>query len=130
MDKKIFSKYYRVFRNDTAVTEVSTNDFKPFKLDRQRDVKQGSLPVDVPCSFPYQTYSLPNREKMYYGYQNKAHAMEMAKRGALKHIGLLIEKAREDIAVLKQYRFDHYEDLNSTLLDATIRDLEKELNIK
>lgn len=24
-------KFYRVFKNDTAVTAVSTNDFKPFK---------------------------------------------------------------------------------------------------
>ena len=42
MRRQYFIKYYRVYKNDTAVTEVSANDFKPV-LQR----RLGTKPADV-----------------------------------------------------------------------------------
>ncbi|MEJ6980868.1 hypothetical protein WG906_10430 [Pedobacter sp. P351] len=124
-NKKNFFKYYRVFKNDTSVTEVSDNDFKPFK--KRWIIKS---PVNALKASPLNWYSLPVDAAMFYGYTNIIHAMEMAKAGALKHIEGLISQNAHGVTELKQYRIDHYDDLNVNLLDGNIRKLEKELNTK
>ncbi|MBC7915823.1 MAG: hypothetical protein H7Y07_17070 [Pyrinomonadaceae bacterium] len=113
--KSNFFKFYRVFKNDTLVTEVSVNDFKPAKKWK---VKNGA---DLDNVILKPVYFLPKDGKMFYGYASKGHAMEMAKAGALKYIGMLISQAEKGISQLKQYRIDHYDDLNINLLDANIR---------
>jgi hypothetical protein len=114
MQQHNFTNYYRVFQHDTAVTKVSVNDFKPV-------VSHIAVPT---------VYSLPTDGTMYYGYLNQIEAMEKAKAGALAYIEGIIKKVDEDIDQLKQYRIDHYEDLNINLLDANIRRLEQEMHIK
>jgi hypothetical protein len=42
----------------------------------------------------------------------------------------MIREAEQGITKLKQYRINHYEDLNKNLADANIRMLEMEMNIK
>ena len=69
-------------------------------------------------------FKLPPDDAMFTGYADKAHAMEMAKAGALKYIDVLISEGSKGIEKLKQYREDHYEDLNTNLLDANIRKAE------
>jgi hypothetical protein len=123
------NKYYRVYKNDTTVTEVSANDFKTSKLSHLKK-EEPVRPSDKDLSILPRVYFLPADKDMYYGYYNKVKAMEMAKAGALKHIGLLIKEAEQGIYKLKQYRNDHYDDLNNSLLDANIRRLEKEFNNK
>lgn len=56
--------------------------------------------------------------------------MEKAKAGALSYINKMITEVEQGIKKLVQYRNDHYEDLNSNLLDVNIRRLEKEMFIK
>lgn len=127
MKNTSYDKFYRVFKNDTHVTQVSNNDFLPCK---PRSFKNGFMigpGINAVFSIPSHFYFLPKEELMYYGYCDKIKAMEKAKSGALKHIGVLISEAEKSIARLKQYRNDHYTDLNSTLLDSNIRRLEKEL---
>lgn len=121
-NKKNVFKYYRVFKNDTSVTEVSDNDFKPFK--KKWIIRN---PVGALMVLPQNWYSLPIDAAMFYGYTDKIHAMEMAKAGALKHIEVLISQTVHGITALKQYRVDHYDDLNENLLDGNIRKLKKEI---
>ncbi len=102
-------RYYRVFRNDTSVTEVSVDDFSS---------------SHAVCFKKNTVYSLP-LEGMFYGYSNKIHAMEMAKAGALKYIGLLIEQGEPGVERLKQYRMDHFLDLNINLTESNTRNLEE-----
>ncbi|PST82761.1 hypothetical protein C7T94_08925 [Pedobacter yulinensis] len=115
-----FCIYYQVFLNDTTVTRVSANDFKP----------QAALPLMARHTPTRSAYSLPAAEAMFYGYASRVNAMEKAKSGAIKHIGSLIDRAEKSIQAIKAYRMAHHTDLNVTLLDANIRKLEKELNIK
>lgn len=110
---KKMNKYYRVYLNDTSVTEVSANDFSRRNIQR--------LSSDV--------YSIP-REGMFYGYSDRIHAMEMAKSGALSYINSMVKQVQAGIDKLIQYREDHYQDLNVNLLEASIRKLEKEMHIK
>lgn len=130
MKKNNFIKYYRVYKNDTSVTEVSVNDFKPVLPKR---FKRG-IPVAGPGDALYPTpcfeCSLPPDDRMFYGYLNKATAMERAKAGALAYINQMIKEVELGIKKLVQYRNDHYEDLNINLLDANIRRLKKEMYIK
>ena len=114
MQQHNFTNYYRVYQHDTAVTKVSANDFK------QVITHIAFSPV----------YSLPTDGTMFYGYLNQIEAMEKAKAGALAYINEIIKKVDEGIDQLKQYRIDHYEDLNINLLDANIRRLEQEMHIK
>jgi hypothetical protein len=114
MQQHNFTNYYRVYQHDTAVTKVSANDFKH---------------VITRIAFP-PAYSLPTDGTMFYGYLNQIEAMEKAKAGALAYIEGIIKKVDEGIDQLKQYRVDHYEDLNINLLDANIRRLEQEMHIK
>lgn len=123
-------KYYRVFKNQTAVTEISVNDFKPvlftqFKRGRPLNATQTDA-----TSALYFSYHLPQDDEMYYGYRDKGTAMRKAKAGAMAHIELLLNEIIQGIKKLKEYRAAHYEDLNLTLLDGNIRKMERELNIK
>jgi len=129
MKKCYFTTYYRVYKNDTAITEISVNTLKPAIVQFKRVMPVGP-PIDVLCTIPYFEYSLPPDDKMFYGYLSKALAMERAKRGAIAHINHLIATVELKIKELKQYREDHFDDLNTTLLDAHIRKIEKEINIK
>jgi hypothetical protein len=114
MQQHNFTNYYRVYQHDTAVTKVSANDFKQV-------INQTAFPP---------VYSLPTDGTLFYGYLNQIEAMEKAKAGALAYIEGIIKKVDEGIDRLKQYRMDHYEDLNINLLDANIRRLEQEMHIK
>ena len=114
MQQHNFTNYYRVYQHDTAVRKVSANDFKQ---------------VITHIAFP-PVYLLPTDGTMFYGYLNQIEAMEKAKAGALAYIERIIKKVDEGIDRLKQYRVDHYEDLNINLLDANIRRLEQEMHIK
>ncbi|OKS89195.1 hypothetical protein [Mucilaginibacter polytrichastri] len=119
MEKHNFTKYYRVYKNDTRVTEVSTNDFM---LPTTRHFKASWVtgpPVDVLCTIP-SYYSLPADDAMYYGYTSKVKAMEMAKATAVRHFNAMIKEGEKGIDKLMQYRADHYTDLNITLLETNI----------
>jgi hypothetical protein len=114
MQQHNFTNYYRVYQHDTAVTKVSANDFKP-----------------VVTRIAFQPiYSLPTDGTMFYGYLNQIEAMEKAKAGALAFINGIIKNIDKGINQLKQYRVEHYDDLNIILLDANIRRLEQEMHIK
>jgi hypothetical protein len=123
MEKPHFNKFYRVFKNDTAVTEVSFNDFRRVAFFAA-DPQSGNL-AGKTSSFPNQTYSLLPEKEIFYGYDLKTHAMEMAKAGALKHIDALIAEGPESKERLYQYRLVHYDDLNINLTDSNIRKLIK-----
>jgi len=129
MRHQYFIKYYRVYKNDTAVTEVSANDFKPV-LQRRLGTKPADVtgPRDVLCSIPL--YSLPPDENMFYGYLDKAIAMEKAKAGALVYINQMVKEVERGIQKLEQYRNDHYDDLNVNLLDANINKIKRQMNMK
>ena len=114
------TKFYRVYKNDTAVTEISVNDFKPHVA---LSFKRG-IPVTAGGYF---NYSLLPDESMYYGYPDRAEAMEKAKAGALAYIEVMMKDAQSAINKLVLYRHDHYTDLNVTLLDANIQKLKKQL---
>ena len=128
--KNTFSiTHYRVYKNGTAVIKVSANDFKPVLA---RHFKRGLpaesfLDADGHGIF---AYSLPPDGQMFYGYGTRARAMEKAKAGALAYISQMIREVERGIERLRQYRLDHYEDLNTELLDANIRRLEREMHIK
>jgi hypothetical protein len=67
---------------------------------------------------------------MFYGYLDKAVAMEKAKAGALAYINQMVKEVEKGIKKLEQYRDDHYHDLNINLLDANINRIKKQMNIK
>jgi hypothetical protein len=122
MEQHNFTKYYRVYKNDTTVTEVSTNDFIPLTT---RHFKAGWVigpPVDVLCAIPAY-YSLPADDAMYYGYANRIEALEMAKVGAIRYINVMLKAGLSRNTELMQYRCDHYTDLNVTLREANIHTL-------
>jgi hypothetical protein len=128
MKNNFFTKYYRVYKNDTHVSEVSVNNFKPVAL---RHFKRG-MPVasitDEPSPAPYFQYALPTDGSMFFGYVSKVVAMEKAKAGAIAYINLMIGNVEQGIEQLRQYRSDHYQDLNVNLVDSNIRRLEQEIN--
>ncbi|MDV6217845.1 hypothetical protein R1T15_25250 [Mucilaginibacter sp. L3T2-6] len=130
MKKNNFIKYYRVYKNDTSVTEVSVNDFKPVLPGRFKRGIPIAGPGDAHCPLPCFEYSLPPDGSMFFGYPDKVTAMEKAKAGALAYINEMIKEVELGIKKLVQYRNDHYEDLNINLLDANIRRLKKEMYIK
>jgi hypothetical protein len=112
MKQHNYTRYFRVFKDDTSVTEISTNDFLPVKPNPAND--------DSPV------YQLPVNERLYYGYLTKAKAMEMAKGGALEHINLLLDQNESGEKELYQYRFDHFQDLTVNLVEANIEQIESE----
>ncbi len=123
-------KYYRVFKNQTTVTVKSANDFKPVNgfdlaaslmLNKNIDGQSPSLDAG---------FVLPEDELMFYAYTTRVRAMEMAKSGALSYINKMIAEVELGIKRLKDYRSQHYQDLNINLIDANIRKLEREMHIK
>ncbi len=130
MEKNCYIKYFKVSKNDTAVTEISTNDFKPVALNR---FKRG-MPVfvqsdDLNAGQAF-NYSLLSEKDSFYGYLEKAVAMERAKSGALIYINSMIREIEAGIAKLIKYRIDHYDDLNRNLLDENIKKFRKAMHIK
>jgi hypothetical protein len=112
MKQNNYARYYRVFQNDTVVTEISTNNFR----------QQRTKPVDgIPV-----TYCFPVNEPFFYGYSTMAKAMEMAKAGALKHIDTLIAKGKKGEKALFKYRFDHFQDLTVNLVERNVENIEDE----
>jgi hypothetical protein len=121
--KKPYFKFYKVFKNDTAVNEVFTNDFKPFRSTYLKIKTACSLHSAIRPAF-----SLVDDDHSYYGSLSRIKAMEHAKAGALKYIGKLIDGGEKSYNLLLQYREDHYEDLNINLVDRNIRKLERALS--
>lgn len=108
-------RYYRVYQNQTAVTEVSVNDFRTVP---KMSPEFGGI------------YSLPNEKGLFRDYVDRAEAMEQAKIGALAYINEMISDVERAIARLVRYRDDHHEDLNFNLLDANIRKFKRQMYIK
>ncbi|UEG54067.1 hypothetical protein LLH06_03665 [Mucilaginibacter daejeonensis] len=125
-----FVKFYRVLHHDTTVTEVPAHDLKVTSLR----VNEKGLPLhhepERLVNEVYAQYSLLPVAERFYGYTSKVKAMEKAKQGALAYINGMLAEIEGGITRLKAYRSAHYDDLNTTLLDANIRKLEKEINLK
>ena len=130
MKRNNYTKYFRVFKNDTVVTEISANNFESVVIRRFKRGLPVNTPVDSVNAITCFEYSLPADDTMFYGYLTQGHAMRKAKDSALNYINLLSKEAGPGQQKLKQYREDHYNDLNVTLLDANIRRVENEINIK
>jgi hypothetical protein len=104
-----YYKIYRVNKNDTAVTVIAANDFRP-------------------CGFrPDGTLRLQPDTLLFSLFTDIGQAMEKAKSGAQAYIGRLIERGEEGLPELLQYRMDHYEDLNINLVEANIQKEESEM---
>ncbi|TDQ11235.1 hypothetical protein [Pedobacter metabolipauper] len=104
MKSKQILKYYRVDRYDTTIIEISIDDFKEAK--KNKDQKS-----------PYRVYA------------GLILALENAKADALTFINELVRKGEDGLPELLQYRIDHYEDLNINLIEANIRKIEDALMI-
>ncbi|MDB5135016.1 MAG: hypothetical protein JWP37_1619 [Mucilaginibacter sp.] len=121
--KKPYFKFYKVLKNDTTVSEVSTNDFKPFEAAFQK--------IKTTCnlhSAESTAFSLWSDDGSFYGFLSRVIAMEHAKAGALAYIGKLIEEGEKSNDLLLKYREDHYDDLNFNLTDRNIKNIELALN--
>ncbi len=121
MKQRNYSRYFRVFINDTIVTQVSTNDFhtpnlKPFKGNWLK-CETGEV-FSAIAAVPY---TLPTDGTLFYGYSTHAKAMEMAKAGALEHINTLIAMGKDGELALYEYRFHHFQDLTVNLVEANIQ---------
>ena len=122
--RKAYFKFYKVLKNDTAVTEVLTNDFNISK--------PAYLKIKTACtlqSAAHSAFSIPDDGFMFYGFLSRIKAMEFAKAHALKYIDKLIEGGVMSYGLLLKYREEHYEDLNINLTDRNIRKLEMDLGI-
>lgn len=108
-----YYNFYRVNKNDTTITTISTNNFKPVK--------------PRPYSFMPAVYTLQRCIDDCYYFVDLVNAMEKAKAGALAYIELLIGEGEAGMAALLQYRMDHYEDLHINLVDANIQLVEQQL---
>jgi hypothetical protein len=113
LERHNYDCYYRVDRNDTTVTRVSTNDFK-----------QGR---HLLTSYGDTVYTLRLEYELCYQCVSLVGAMEKAKAWALVHIEQLIKKGEPGLPELLQYRKDHYEDLHINLVDANIQLVEQEI---
>ena len=102
-------KIYRVNKNDTAVTEISANDFRTCN------------------SRPAGALRLEPGALLFSLFTDIGQAMEKAKAGARAYIEQLIGRGDEGLAELLQYRMDHYEDLNINLVEANIQKNESEM---
>jgi len=98
MMQENFTRYFRVFQNDTKITEISTNNF----------LKANSRPVSALRVLP--------PEQLYHDYKTRELAVEAAKAGARAYINKLIALGDSGKELLLQYRSDHYEDLNINLV--------------
>lgn len=117
--RKPYNKFYKVFKNETSVTEVLTNDFKTFQAT-YREIKIACLLN----SGQHPAFFLPADDVMFCGFTSRIRAMEYAKAGALKYISKLIDDGDEGYPLLLKYREDHYEDLNINLTDRNIKKIE------
>ena len=120
--RKPYLKFYKVFKNETSVTGIFTNDFKSFKPTL--------IKIKAACSLHSKEHPalfILNDEFMFYGFLSRIRAMEFAKARALKHISKLIDSGEKGYQLLLKYREDHYEDLNINLTDRNIRKIELEL---
>jgi len=107
-----YYKYYRVNQEDTAVIEISANDFKvPETHGKASDRLYTLLPVD----------------QRFYLFTDISRAMEKAKANAQRAINELIDGGEKSLPKLLQYRMDHYEDLHVNLVDANIQKTEDEM---
>ncbi|MEH6305706.1 hypothetical protein RYH73_08625 [Olivibacter sp. CPCC 100613] len=120
-----YYRYYRIFTDTTEITTMSSNDFVRINMKPFKTIWKDNHPVKVYYSLTNQVYSLIGVRLIQQDFVDKVTAMENAKIGALRFISSLIEQADAIIATLKQYRIDHYDDLNKNLLDNNIRRLEK-----
>jgi len=117
-----YLKFYTVFKDDTSVTEVFTNDFKPFKPTLFK--------IKAACALHSKEHPalfMLDDEFMFYGFLSRIRAMEFAKARALKYINKLIDSGENGYQLLLKYREDHYEDLNINLTDRNIRKIKQEL---
>ena len=112
MKHRNYIRYYRVFKDDTTVTEISINNFLRIRL--------------IPKNNNYPEFQLSAHGHLYYGYISKAKAMEMAKAGVFQHISLLLALGNEGKQGLLQYRFNHFQDLTVNLVDANIKNIDLE----
>jgi hypothetical protein len=116
-----YFKFYKVFKNETSVTEVVTNDFKIFQ-PAYREIKIAC----VMHTLRHPAFFLPDDEGMFCGFTSRVRAMEYAKAGALKYISKLIDDGENGHNLLVKYREDHYDDLNINLTDRNIRKVSSE----
>jgi hypothetical protein len=120
--RKPYFKFYKVFKNETSVTGVFTNDFKRFKPTM--------IKIKAACALHSKEHPalfILEDEFMFYGFLSRIRAMEFAKARALKYISKLIDSGEKGYQLLLKYREDHYEDLNINLTDRNIRKIELEL---
>lgn len=123
--RKPWYRFYIVYKNETSVTEVLTNDFKPCQETRQKAKAACACHALLSPAF-----ALPDDSHMFYGFLSRVKAMENAKSGALKYIAKLIAEGEKSHELLLKYREDHYDDLNIHLTDRNIRRIEWELEGK
>lgn len=112
---KPYYKFYRVYKNETAVQQVSTNDFKAFCLTY--------IKIKAACSSNSRenpAFSISDVDSMACRFISQVKAMEFAKAGALKYISQLIDEGEESFDLLIAYREAHYEDLNINLTEKNI----------
>ncbi|MGF7080978.1 hypothetical protein [Mucilaginibacter sp. UYCu711] len=102
------TQYFRVFQNETSITEVFGNESQ---------LPQSETSTTVDTSSP-----VGNRWK---DYSLRSEAMEMAKAGALEYIDELIGQGESGLGALLQYRMDHYEDLNINLIYSNIENVKR-----
>ncbi len=125
MKQQNYIRYFRVFKNDTLITEISTNDFRPLKLRASGRHWLIGATGKVLCTIASVNYALS--DSPFYGYKTHLEAMKMAKSGALSYINSLIAMGKPGEKTLLQYRMDHYEDLNINLVQANIYKVENKL---
>jgi hypothetical protein len=126
MHRQNYSRYFRVFKNDTTVTAISTNDFIPLVLKPEKGnwlIAASGAVLGPIAAINYQL--LPDK-LAFAGYANEAKAMEMAKLGAQEYINRLIGQGKAGEKALLQYRRDHYEDLHINLVFANIENVKRE----
>jgi hypothetical protein len=127
MEQQNYIRYFRVFKHDTVITEISTNDFRPPTLRPSgKDWLVGNT-TTVLGAIADISYALPPLGVLFFGYKTRAKAMEGAKAGALAYINLLIAMGEAGEQTLLQYRMDHYEDLNINLVEANIYEVKNNL---
>jgi len=127
MKQQNYTRYYRVFKNDTIITEFSANDFQPLKLKASGGKWIIANTGEILGAIADIPYVLPPLGVLYYGYKTHAKAMEGAKAGALYYINSLIAMGEAGAQTLLQYRMDHYEDLNINLVETNIYEVENNL---
>lgn len=106
----IYYHYYRVDQHDTAIRQISVNDFRPVRTGRITG------PLFLQPGSP-----------TYWLFTDIGRAMEKAKAEAQAYIGQLIARGEEGGSELLQYRIDHYEDLNINLVETNVEKQEREM---